>query len=69
MRSAAAADYVTLGCVAWLLASRVFSLIFYPDWRVWIIGIIAGTLIVSMSGLLANRRILNAPPVESLRET
>ena len=50
-------------------ASRVFSLPYYPDWRVWAIGIIAGTLIVGVSGLLANRRILNAPPVETLRET
>jgi len=55
--------------VAWLLASRVFSLAYHPDWRVWVIGIIAGTLIVGLSGLLANRRILNAPPMETLRET
>lgn len=50
-------------------ASRVFSLPYHPDWRVWVIGVIAGTLIVGMSGLLANRRILNTPPVETLRET
>ncbi len=81
LRSATATEYAALGCVAgllgalaaslvaWLLASRVFSLPYHPDWRVWVIGIIAGTLIVGLSGLLANRRILNTPPVETLRET
>jgi len=81
LRSASAAEYAALGCVAgllgaltatlvaWLLASRVFSLAYHPDWRVWAIGIFAGTLIVGLSGLLANRRILNTPPVETLRET
>jgi len=81
LRSAAAAEYAALGfvagflgaltssIVAWLLATRVFSLPYHPDWRVWAIGIIAGTLIIGMSGLLANRRILNAPSVETLRET
>ncbi|MDE2234886.1 MAG: FtsX-like permease family protein [Gammaproteobacteria bacterium] len=81
LRSATAAEYAALGLVAgllgalaaslvaWLLASRVFSLPYHPDWRVWAIGVIAGTLIVGVSGLLANRRILNTPPVETLRET
>jgi len=81
LRSAAAAEYAALGfvagllgaltasLVAWLLASRVFSLPYHPDWRVWAVGIIAGTLIVGLSGVLANRRILNTPPVETLRET
>jgi putative ABC transport system permease protein len=81
LRSATAAEYAALGfvagllgalvasVVAWLLASRVFSLPYHLDWRVWVIGIIAGSLIVGTSGLLANRRILNTPPVETLRET
>ncbi|MGA9852914.1 MAG: FtsX-like permease family protein [Gammaproteobacteria bacterium] len=81
VRSATAVEYAALGfaagllgalaatIVAWLLASRVFSLPYHPDWRVWAIGVIAGTFIVGLSGLLANRRILNTPPVETLRET
>jgi putative ABC transport system permease protein len=81
LRSAASAEYAVLGfvagllgaltasLVAWLLASRVFSLTYHLDWRVWAIGIVSGTLIVGVSGLLANRRILNTPPVETLRET
>ncbi|MGH8281137.1 MAG: ABC transporter permease, partial [Gammaproteobacteria bacterium] len=80
LRSATAIEYAALGftagllgalaatLVAWLLASRVFSLPYHPDWRVWIVGIIAGTLIVGLSGLLANRSVLNVPPVETLRE-
>ena len=65
IRSATAVEYAALGfaagllgalaatLVAWILARRVFSLPYHPDWRVWIIGIVAGTLIVALSGLLA----------------
>ena len=79
--SAAASEYAALGfaagllgaaaatLVAWVLASRVFSLPYHPDWRVWIGGIVAGTLIVMLSGILATRRVLKVPPVETLRET
>ncbi|MGI0085987.1 MAG: FtsX-like permease family protein, partial [Nitrososphaerales archaeon] len=81
VHSATAVEYAALGfaagllgalaatIVAWLLASRVFSLPWHPDWRVWVVGIIAGTVIVAVSGLLATRRVLSAPPVETLRET
>ncbi|MHB8424717.1 MAG: ABC transporter permease [Gammaproteobacteria bacterium] len=81
IRSAAAVEYAVLGfaagllgalaatLVAWILARRVFSLPYHPDWRVWVIGILAGTWIVALSGLLATRHVLNAPPVETLRET
>ena len=79
--SAAASEYAALGfaagllgaaaatLVAWVLASRVFSLPYHPDWRVWVGGIVAGTLIVMLSGTLATRRVLKVPPVETLRET
>ncbi|HEV2332001.1 MAG TPA: FtsX-like permease family protein, partial [Gammaproteobacteria bacterium] len=81
VRSAAAAEYAALGLaagvlgalaatlVAWVLAVRVFTLPYHPDWRVWVLGIVAGTLIVVFSGLMATRRVLKAPPVETLRET
>jgi len=80
VRSAAAAEYAALGLaagvlgalaatlVAWVLAARVFTLPYHPDWRVWVLGIVAGTLIVVFSGLMATRRVLKAPPVETLRE-
>ncbi|MGH8279948.1 MAG: ABC transporter permease [Gammaproteobacteria bacterium] len=80
LRSATVVEYATLGCaagligalaasfVSWLLARQIFSLPWHPDWRVWVIGIVAGTLIVAVSGLLATRRVLRASPVETLRE-
>ena len=81
VRSAAAAEYAALGfasgllgalaatLVAWALAARAFNLPYHVDWRVWVIGILLGTLIVTFSGLLATRRVLQAPPVETLRES
>ena len=81
LRSATVVEYAALGftagvlgalaatIVSWILATRVFSLPWHPDWRVWVAGILAGTVIVAISGLLATRRVLNAPPVETLRET
>ena len=81
LRSAAATEYAALGfaagllgalaatLVAWVLASRVFSLPYDLDWRVWFVGLAAGTVIVSFSGLAATRRVLKTPPVETLRET
>lgn len=80
LRSATAVEYAALGftagvlgalaatIVSWILATRVFSLPWHPDWRVWVAGILAGTVIVAVSGLLATRRVLNVPPVETLRE-
>jgi putative ABC transport system permease protein len=80
LRSAAAAEYAALGftsgllgafaatLVAWTLAARVFTLPYELDWRVWVIGLLAGTLIVALSGLAATRRVLRAPPVETLRD-
>jgi putative ABC transport system permease protein len=81
VRAAAAAEYAALGfisgllgalaatLVAWVLAKQVFSLPYSPDWRVWVIGLVAGTAIVALSGLMATRRVLRAPPVETLRDT
>lgn len=81
LRNATATEYAALGfaagllgalaasLVAWVLADRVFNLPYHGDWRVWVFGIAAGTVIVAASGVLATRRVLNAPPVETLRET
>ncbi|MGH8370451.1 MAG: ABC transporter permease, partial [Gammaproteobacteria bacterium] len=81
LRSATAAEYAALGFaagllgalaasgIAWLLADRVFNLPYHGDWRIWVFGIAAGTLIVALSGVLATRKVLNTPPVETLRET
>jgi len=81
VRAAAAAEYAALGfasgllgalaatLVAWVLASQAFNLPYSVDWRVWVIGIFVGTFIVTFSGLVATRRVLRAPPVETLRES
>lgn len=81
LRSAAAAEYAALGfasgllgalaatLVAWALAAQVFNLPYSVDWRVWVIGIFLGTAIVAFSGMMATRRVLQAPPVETLRES
>ena len=80
LRSAAMTEYAALGfaagllgalaatLVAWVLASQVFNLPYSLDWRVWLLGLGAGTVIVSLSGLAATRRVLKTPPVETLRE-
>ncbi|MFI4967278.1 MAG: ABC transporter permease [Gammaproteobacteria bacterium] len=80
LRAAAAAEYAALGfasgllgalaatLVAWALAVRIFNLPYTPDWRVWVLGILAGTFIVAFSGVMATRTVLKAPPVETLRE-
>lgn len=81
LRLATAAEYSTLGfaagllgalaasVVAWVLAVRVFNLPYHGDWRIWVTGISAGTLIVAISGILATRKVLTVPPVETLRES
>ncbi|HEU5398485.1 MAG TPA: FtsX-like permease family protein, partial [Gammaproteobacteria bacterium] len=81
VRSAAAAEYAALGfasgllgalaatLVAWILATRAFSLPYRLDWRIWVLGLAAGTVIVTFSGIVATRRVLKAPPVETLRES
>jgi putative ABC transport system permease protein len=80
LRAAAAAEYAALGfasgllgalaatLVAWALAVRIFNLPYRPDWRVWVLGILAGTVIVAFSGVMATRKVLKTPPVETLRE-
>jgi putative ABC transport system permease protein len=80
LRAAALAEYAALGfasgllgalaatLVAWALAVRIFNLAYRPDWRIWVLGIVAGTAIVAFSGVMATRRVLKAPPVETLRE-
>lgn len=81
LRAATATEYAALGfaagllgaiaasLVAWLLASRVFNLPYHGSWRIWVFGIAGGTLIVAVSGVLATRKVLNTPPVETLRES
>jgi len=81
LRAAAVAEYAALGfasgllgalaatLVAWALAVRIFNLPYSVDWRVWVVGVFVGTAIVAFSGIMATRKVLNAPPIETLRES
>ena len=54
--------------VGWFLARRLFSLEFKFDPWVWVVGLVCGTLLVGVSGTLATRRVVNTPPIVSLRD-
>lgn len=74
-----AAEFTTLGLLAgtlaaigataagYLLATRVFDLDYTFDPKVWGIGLVAGALLVGVSGTLATRSVINHPPIETLR--
>jgi putative ABC transport system permease protein len=55
--------------IGYLLATRVFELEYTLDPLVWSAGVLAGTLVVGLSGLLATRAAVVAPPVSTLRRT
>jgi putative ABC transport system permease protein len=55
-------------CVGWILAHRLFSLQFEVDPWVWILGVGVGTILVGLSGTLATRRVVNTPPIVTLRD-
>jgi putative ABC transport system permease protein len=54
--------------VGWVLARRLFSLQYTLDPWVWVIGLVCGTVLVGLSGTLATRRVVNTPPIVTLRD-
>jgi putative ABC transport system permease protein len=50
------------------LARWVFSLQYTLDPWVWAAGLVCGTVLVGLSGTLATRRVVNTPPVVTLRD-
>jgi putative ABC transport system permease protein len=54
--------------VGWILAHRLFSLQFAIDPWVWVVGLVCGTVLVGVSGTLATRRVVNTPPLVTLRD-
>jgi putative ABC transport system permease protein len=54
--------------VGWLLARRLFSLQYTLDPWVWVVGLVCGTVLVGVSGTLATRRVVNTPPIVTLRD-
>lgn len=75
-----AAEFAALGLLAgtlaavgasvagYFLATRLFNLEYTLDPRVWVIGLLAGLLLVGASGTLATRSVVNHPPVATLRQ-
>ena len=74
-----AAEFTTLGLLSgalasigataagYFLATRLFNLDYTLDPAVWGVGLIAGALLVGLSGTLATRSVVNHPPVATLR--
>jgi putative ABC transport system permease protein len=54
--------------VGWVLARRLFSLQYTLDPWVWLVGLFCGTILVGLSGTLATRRVVNTPPIHTLRD-
>jgi putative ABC transport system permease protein len=54
--------------IGWVLARRLFSLEFEFDPWVWALGLVCGTILVGLSGTLATRRVVNTPPIVTLRD-
>jgi putative ABC transport system permease protein len=54
--------------IGWVLAHRLFSLSYSFDPWVWAVGLVCGTVLVGVSGTLATRRVVETPPIVSLRE-
>jgi len=52
----------------WLLATEVFDLEYTIDPWVWVIGLVAGAVIVGGAGTFAARNVINHPPISTLRE-
>ena len=54
--------------LAWLLAVTIFKFEYSFDISVVLTGVISGTVIVVVAGLLGTRTVLTHPPIQTLRE-
>jgi putative ABC transport system permease protein len=54
--------------VGWALARWLFSLQYTLDPWLWVVGLVCGTILVGSSGTVATRRVVNTPPVHTLRD-
>jgi len=52
---------------AYFMETRVLQVPFTLDYRVWVVGLVGGALLVSFSGWLATRSVVNQPPLKTLR--
>jgi putative ABC transport system permease protein len=52
---------------AYFMTTRVLEVPYTPDPLVWIVGLVGGALLVSVSGWLATRSVVSQPPLTTLR--
>jgi putative ABC transport system permease protein len=58
---------VGAGAIGYVIASALFDLQYLPGPGLWLSGLVAGGLIVGVSGTLAVRSVVNESPVVTLR--
>jgi putative ABC transport system permease protein len=51
-----------------LLSVYAFDIEYQPSLLLWLVGLLAGALVVGTTGTLATRRAVQEPPVAVLRE-
>ena len=73
------AEFLTLGLLAgalaavgasvagYFVATHVLQVPYTLDERVWLAGLLGGAVLVSVSGWLATRSVVNQPPLTTLR--
>ncbi len=54
--------------VGWALAENLFDLDYRMDPSLWVVGLLAGAIIVGVTGTLATRKAVNEPPIVVLRQ-
>lgn len=81
LRQGLAAEFVSLGALAgllaaalagllgYLLASRVLELDYVGNPWLWLLGPLLGGLGVGIAGLLGTRQVVNSPPLQVLRQS
>ncbi len=59
-----------IGAIAltWALATRILKIEFIASPTVWIVGMVAATLLTLVAGWLGTRSVLSTPPIRVLRE-
>jgi len=58
---------VGAGVIGYVVSRELFELDYTPGPLLWLTGLVAGGLIVGVSGTLATRSVVNEPPVSTLR--
>jgi predicted lysophospholipase L1 biosynthesis ABC-type transport system permease subunit len=51
-----------------VLAEKVFKLDYSINPTLWFVGLLAGCVIVGVTGIFATRRAVNEPPIVVLRD-